>query len=90
MKNDSKKPVFEPVSIEEAKKIRATRAEGDNPPSGTLCTSGVENTCSGKFENDWCCVDTGYRRYYGRCQHPSGTKYGSLQCIELPGVFPGP
>lgn len=94
MKDSTKKPVFEPVSAEEAKKIRAT-VNNDLPPSGLECSSGdAYSACYDKSLNDWCCEDRG-DRYYGRCGYdendqPSGsTNPRILKCIEKPGVFPG-
>lgn len=94
MEDNMKKPVFEPVSAEEAKKIRAT-ANDDVPPSGLECSSGsAYAACEGKSEGYWCCEDRG-NRYYGRCGYddndrPSGsTLPRQLKCKEIPGVFPG-
>ncbi|MCM1256188.1 MAG: hypothetical protein NC221_08730 [Duncaniella sp.] len=67
MKDTSKKPAFEPVSDEEAKKIRASSGSL-NPTSATECPSG-ENAqivaCNGKYEGDQCCYSTDI---YGRCR----------------------
>ncbi len=80
MKDSTKKPVFEPVSAEEAKKIRATAGE-DVPPSGLECPSGGDreyDSCYGKNEGDWCCIDLGEKNF-GRCRYESGS-YSKLKC----------
>ena len=67
MENDKKKPTFEPVSAEEAKKIRAFDSVGLN--SGTECASGDEpkkKACEGKSSGAYCCWVSD-KRYEGRC-----------------------
>lgn len=71
MESQDKKPVFEPVSVEEAKKIRALAgSEREYPPSGLECSSGSDgrfDPCRYKVEWSWCCWDDG-SRHYGRCK----------------------
>ena len=84
MEDNKKKPVFEPVSAEEAKKIRAT-ANHDVPPSGLECPSGGDreyDSCSGKNEGDWCCFDSGNKNY-GHCSH----EFGSQSRLKCTGPF---
>ena len=58
MENDKKKPTFEPISAEEAKKIRATSNNDGRWDSGVLCQSGVstrEEACISKYSGADCC-----------------------------------
>ena len=59
MKNEKMKPTFEPVSVEEAKKIRASGNKDDRQDSGiTRCESGIQDkwaACWLKTDNDPCC-----------------------------------
>ena len=68
MENDKKKPTFEPVSAEEAKKIRSF--DGKDLFSGTTeCASGDEpkkKACEGKSSGAYCCWVYG-KTYEGRC-----------------------
>lgn len=67
MKKDEKKPTFEPVSVEEAKKIRANVGSTINPTSATECPSGDKpqlQACKGKSYWDECCWNSSI---YGRC-----------------------
>ncbi len=58
MENDKKKPTFEPVSAEEAKKIRATGNKEGRWDSGVRCESGIQDkwaACWLKTDDDPCC-----------------------------------
>lgn len=69
---ESKKPIFQPVSAEEAKRIRATAGKTtDYPPSGLECTSGEESrysACRNKPAQEWCCWNDNSTIRYGRCK----------------------
>lgn len=83
MKNskENKKVVFEPISAEEAKKIRAAGNDRMYPPSGLECESGGDrlyDPCEGKEEGEWCCYDDG-KFVYGKCHEIY--EEGRLRCI---------
>ena len=69
--NNQKKPTFVPVSVEEAKKIRAY--EGTKTPhSGVECPSGGEDAysvCMNKSEGDECCYYNNGHEVHGHCVH---------------------
>lgn len=93
MKNEKMKPTFEPVSAEEAKKIRAFR-ESVNMQSGTVdCGSGSHDpyaVCSGKAEGAGCCLTMpNGQNVIGYCaKNVSGTEDGGLKCITNPTEVP--
>ncbi|MCM1256189.1 MAG: hypothetical protein NC221_08735 [Duncaniella sp.] len=82
MEHTPKKPAFEPVSDEEAKKIRASSGTRDECESATECFSGADkftDACVGRGEGCACCVDN----RYGKCYYPqnqSGTTGNKLTC----------
>ena len=79
METDKKKPTFEPISAEEAKKVRATAGSID-PTSATECPSGdraKERACEGKHYWDECCWDSSN---YGRCVNQQHDEFGELYC----------
>lgn len=77
MDTENKKPVFQQLTAEEAKKVRATITR-DQCESATECPSGGDReyeACVGRGEGCACCVEGGNFRY-GRCQYvtePSGS-----------------
>lgn len=85
MESNNKKPVFEPISPEEAKKIRAYDNTRENPPSGLECLSGwgsMYDPCIGKGEDDWCCYHSGFSEIHGKCRmSSSGTEGIRLICV---------
>ncbi|MDE6344647.1 MAG: hypothetical protein K2L69_07910 [Muribaculaceae bacterium] len=87
MENDKKKPTFEPVSAEEAKKIRATGNKDGQWNSGVLCESGIttrEGACIGKSEGADCCYYQNGNELHGKCVefglYPPGSLL-SLKCV---------
>ena len=73
METDKKKPTFEPISAEEAKKIRAI-LDSIDPTSATECPSGEFAqiiACNGLLEGDECCWNSDIRGHCVR-QHVSG------------------
>lgn len=91
MKNNKNKTVFEPVSAEEAKKIRAYR-ENIITQSGAIdCGSGSHDpysSCIGKPEGVECCVTRpNGQNEIGICANASGTD-GNLMCITDPTQVP--
>ena len=87
MENDKKKPTFEPVSAEEAKKIRATGNKDGSWDSGVLCESGIttrEGACIGKAEGADCCYMTNGEEQIGKCvefgSYPP-TSLLSMKCV---------
>ena len=87
MDNKNKKPIFEPVSAEEAKQIRATCGKTtDYPPSGLECTSGdgsKYSACKNKEEWSWCCWNDS-TKHYGRCKQnpvePDASRPDHMYC----------
>lgn len=70
MENDKKKPTFEPVSAEEAKKIRASGNKDGSWDSGVLCESGVQDAqqaCIGKGSGAPCCYMLNGQEKIGKC-----------------------
>lgn len=88
MDTENKKPVFQQLTAEEAKKVRATITR-DQCESATECPSGDEReykACDGRGEGCACCIDGGNFRY-GRCQYveeTSGSAWESprLKCVN--------
>lgn len=83
-----KKPIFESISVEEAKKIRAYDGGRDNPPSGLQCASGgdwVYETCLGQYPGAWCCHLENGREVYGKCERDyNGPALMELRCVTNP------
>ena len=94
MENDKKKPTFEPISAEEAKKIRAYGESREAPPSGLECQSGGDRMyepCLGKSEGAWCCYMENGGNVYGRCiVDNSGPALLHLRCKTQHEVGPWP
>ena len=96
MEDNKKKPIFEPVSAEEAKKIRAFK-EGISPKSGTVdCGSGFHDSyasCATKNYGEACCLTLpNGENVIGYCANninsESGTTDGTLKCITNPTEVP--
>lgn len=86
----NKKPIFESISVEEAKKIRAYDGGRDNPPSGLQCASGgdwVYETCLGQYSGAWCCHLENGGKVYGRCEIDyTGPALMELKCATNHGL----
>lgn len=79
-----KKSIFEPISAEEAKKIKAYK-EDINPTSATFCTSGEDRrwtACDSQMINDDCCWDDG-QSHYGRCEESIYNGATRLYCANF-------
>lgn len=78
MKDDKKKPIFEPITPEEAKKIKASGTY-DSWDSGVLCTSGSTDryeVCQEKYHGADCCyLDNAGNEIYGKCDWAGGFIY---------------
>lgn len=93
IENSNKKTVFEPVSAEEAKKIRGAFTEkNSNKLSGIECPSGgdfIYEPCIGKYEGAICCFHSGANDIYGVCVNDeSGPTAYTLRCATDPSHFP--
>lgn len=87
MENNKKKPIFEPVSAEEAKKIRASGDKEGRWDSGVLCESGVigpQQACIGKGIGAACCYMRDGEELHGKCvefgSYPPDTLL-SMKCV---------
>lgn len=91
MENNEKKPTFEPVSAEEAKKIRAYREKIITQSGGIDCGSGSHDSygsCIGKPEGVPCCVTKpNGQNEIGICARESGTD-SNMKCITDPTQLP--
>ena len=84
-KNNQKKGVFEPVSAEEAKKIRAyENGNGGSWESGIECASGGDavELCFGKYPGAPCCYLYNGKEVYGKCVYFNGTTALDLICVS--------
>lgn len=91
MENNEKKPTFEPVSAEEAKKIRAFREKVDMLSGTVDCGSGFRDpyvACYGKAEGEGCCMRPNGQDVFGVCAPTSGTTAFQLKCISDPTQLP--
>lgn len=91
MKNEKMKPTFEPVSAEEAKRIRAFRDVVESQSGTVDCGSGFIDpyvACSGKGPGVGCCFRPNSQDVFGICAPASGTVAYPLKCITNPTELP--
>ena len=89
MENDKKKPTFEPVSAEEAKRIRAYNGgESMTSGSGVECTSGSTDpyaVCQLSHYGQECCYLRNGEEIHGVCDWAGGfVEVGRLVCTDHP------
>lgn len=95
MDDTNKKPTFEPISQEEAKKIRAFEDnEGNTLNSGVDCGSGfdgIETPCLNKPEGADCCYFNNGEEHHGKCVYYGSDpvdSFMSMKCIVHPTDVP--